>query len=1022
MKNVWLVLVLVAAVAAAAWFFLGDSLGLGNGTRPDEDFSHDANLVVGDDAVTLAASGTGSTKTQDADSEAAGQANADPMARGGLVLRGRVVNETRHPVEAAVDVSLAGGEPVHATTGADGRFEVALGDPPSGTVQLRSVIVARGPNDLIALHNHWIWNAQVEETDAGVIVLRKGQPLSVRVMHAGASVPGARVAVFGAGNWGNQALFAEATADEDGRLDIPLVPQGAAHVHAAGGPGTGRGEAKVTIPRGDTSSPLEVDLADERIVDVEVVDKETGDPVAGAKILLGDSRASPPPSGPGYRPELDVPATDEQGRTQIRGLSASDKSRLRLAVVAEGYPHAATAWGGRGRINEKRIKATETDVRIELVKMRTVTFPIKAGDAGVPTDGAELTVSERNFGPMTGASAAVASIRDGELVIENLRPARVNGAVSTKDGLMANFSAPSNKDEGSPVTFVKGSSLHVRLLTKAGEPAPDTSLALQARQGWKLVGPVTTDENGEVRFPATDMKVANLKVMQDAAQWWNAVTVDTIDLTKQKGICVVTMPDESKLTVALRLDGKARLPTTYWLTLGNRYIAPSNIEERPDAGELVVSLRMEDGEKPINVSMTADGHLPASKEVAREDLGKPIVLELKPSATFIVRYTKPESGRFNLRAQRWKPEEEKWVNAWGNNNFRSPRPPEENTQRFEGMDAGRYRILEQQSRMTSEPFDVELGAPPTEVYMDLSVLTFTEGRIELPDGYNVRQARVSKETGSQDRGRGTAARKDGTFQLRSVRGEPLELTVTHPLLVAAKTGGIAKTKGGAQNVVLRLEPGSEVQFKVAGLDLKGSRGPVSDEERMAMERVLVESGGDGPIAFSGRGRVPVSFRVYRGGTLSGDPLRRGTPIAEEGVLRIGGLEPGTYSFFMERSGFAPKRMVGVELGKGVKDLGTIAFSEGSKIKVTLVSPDGKPLPNAWGRLRCLGTPTYNRSAHNRGKPELQFSGLGAGRFQLAVTVQGTNPYGPGGDGGKIFDKEVAVDGSNDMAITVEVKD
>ena len=423
------------------------------------------------------------------------------------------------------------------------------------------------------------------------------------------------------------------------------------------------------------------------------------------------------------------------------------------------------------------------------------------------------------------------------------------------------------------------------------------------------------------------------------------------------------------------------------------------------------------GDKPITVQITAEGFLMAKKELTREELAKPIVFELEPSAAIVVRYVKPESGRFSLSAQRWDDEESKWSRARNNTNFRRPTPKEEGTQRFEGMPSGRYRILESQSGLTTDAFDVAYGGPPTEVHMDLSVLTDTEGRVAFPEGATTRRTRVlvNPTPTAAGGGRSVRVKRDGTFKVRAVRGDPLTLTVTHPILVAAKSGGTVKTTGGASGVVLSLEAGAELHFKVAGLVVESNA-----SSRARIEEVLVESGGNGPMpVLPPSVRVPVTYRAFKGGTLDGDPISRGSPMYEEGVLRIGGLEPGPYSFFLERRGYAPRVLRNVTLGLGAKDLGVVDFSKGSAVQVTLVTADGKPVPNVWANARALDGPSYFCHAGNGGKAEFALTGLSAGRFQLRINASG-GPFNR--NSASLLEKEITVDGSNDLTLTVEVKD
>ena len=571
MRNAWLWIVLVVALGAVAWFFFGDSLGVGPGPDPADDLSlDDSDLVDGTDAVTLAAKGT-AAKSADAMKGATDKAQQDALARGGLIIRGRCVDEARHPRQTTVVVSIPGCDVVETTTGTDGRFAVAVGELEMAGGQLRGTVHATTEDDLIGFHLFWLWPVpDMEESDAGVVVLGKGEPLSVRVTNAGAAVPNARVALFGSGNWGNRALMSEDVTDEHGLLSFPLVPIGSVTVFAGGPLGTGRGQTDSTLPRADAAKPLEIELTEERVLDVEVVDKETGDPVVGAQLRVTDTLAQFPPLGPGYRPLPAVMVTNEQGHALVRGLSSRKGERVRIAVVADGYPAGIGRGIARGT-NTKYIKAGVTEVRFELAKLRTVTFPIKAGDVAPPPEGSTLTVEQRNWGPVGGQPGTMtATVQSGQVVIEGMPARSMSGAVVAPDGSIATFRVQAGKDEGGELTFARGYRLHVRVLQADGAPLVGRRVTFQGRGGGRFSGGEKTDENGEALLPPSRFSKGEIRVFQDAMQWWSAITVDTVDLTTQEGIHVVTMPLETKLTVSLRLDGKARLPARYWLIIDRR--------------------------------------------------------------------------------------------------------------------------------------------------------------------------------------------------------------------------------------------------------------------------------------------------------------------------------------------------------------------------------------------------------------------------------------------------------------------
>ena len=1025
MKHLAVWATLLLAAASVAWFFLGDTLGLGSsGAQTAIDGDDDETLLEGTDDVRLSAKGASPSSPSPERTTASG----DPMALGGLVVRGRCVDERRMPVAATVTVRFMGGRVVDATAGSDGRFAVALGETP-GATQGQGTVYARTDGGLAALHSFWgtmapaTGAADAQEMSAGVVVLRPGQILSVQVTNAAEPVPNADVASFGSGTWGNRALLFEGRADEHGSLTLPLLPPGRVVVLAGGVAGAGRGQASVHVPVADETKPVVVELTQERVVQVEVVDKQSGDPVVGAVLRVGDPYGTPPPGGVGYLPAPVVAPTDSQGRTAIHGIGTGPQESLQVRVEASGYPHmAAQRAGPWSRFNFGSVKAEQDELRIELERTRSTTFPIAPGDVPAPPDGSTLAVKIAAWGLSTGdpASLATAAVRDGHLVIDGLNPGTVQGTVRAPDGRAATFVAPKGKTEGKPVTFVAAHALTVRLLKADGAPASGRHVTLRSRGNFRPGESVTTNEDGEATFPPATTKVGTVVLLAARpSNWWSGVPLGEVKLEAQKEPVVFTLPDERALTLRVRLDGQAGLPSTYWLRVGGQYVPADAIDEVPERGELHVDAALPDGDKPLPVALSAQGYLQVAVEVARTDLGKPVELALQPSATIIARYTKPTDGRFNLGLQVWDEQTSVWSRASaGRSNSWRPggAQQEENTRRFEGLKAGRYRVIEWHSRLTSDPVDLALRAPPAEVFLDLSVLTHTEGRVVVPAGYEASRATVQRADASDNAGmlRWTGrARvgKDAAFKMRCVRGEPLRLTVKHPLLVPAPDGGTVSARGGATNVVLRLVAGPEIRFRVAGMDLTQPPAPARARERVP----LVVPPPLPPGVRSG-GTI-VTYRIFAPGAYD-TALEQGAASVRDGSLVIGGLTAGRYTLMLERADFAPRLYENLELPQGAaKDLGVIDFSKGSTLTVRLeVAPD-KPVPSVLVSAQALDGPSYRRTKRGS-EAEVSLGALGAGRFQLLVRRREI------GMGRRnvvtLLDTEITLDGSNDLAVGVPI--
>ena len=1009
-------LVVLVAVALALglglWLGLGDGLGLDTTSELSSEESSEALLA--DDPTALVTSGTQPSKAERAKQEAAQRAAAEAAAAvsSGFRVIGKVVDEKRAPKGGvSVQVLPKGQSPVDTITQDDGTFVVGIEEPTVDAMwwQPRSMAIARTADGFAgAAYFTTAVRGDKKEFDAGAIILRKGAAIPIHVASSGSALPEAPVWVLNS----RGLTVHETKTDTAGNVTTPLLPAGAYVVVAKGiTPPQARGAKRVSLPRKSPDEPVEIEVVDERLLDVLVIDKETDRPIAGATVVVGDGYGALPPRGGGYMPPLPPAVTDAEGRATVRGI-ADDGQRLQVTATAEGYPPTQ----GWGNFNQVRVKKTDTEVELKLQAYREVRFPLGNGEAEAPKDGEALTATRTNWyggKEPEGTPPLVARVEKGYVHIDGLKPQWDGGTVRTEDGRFASFNVSGNKDEGNTLEFSRAAAIQVRLLDAEGKPVVGAQLTISSNQnGWSPM--VMTDDKGETTFQQVTWKTINVKhIPAGSSNWWQAPVIDKFKREEIDGIREIRLKPSRDITLAIRIDGQSRLPPAYHLRVNNRQVNSKQVQEDPDAATLTFPLPARHAvggaaaEEPDEYSfmVRAEGCLTKTEKVSAETVksGAPVRVDLLTAGSLLCRYTPPEDGSLNLNLEKWNPESEAWQRNRGRGWRRgrnAAEVQEENTKRFDGLDAGRYRVSDWQSKVASEPVDVVLGQATPEVLLDLSTVLTTEGTVEVPDGYTARGARIKRVgEGSGSRGNIGVNAKTGTWRTRAPRGEPMTLEVWHPLLSPAATGGRVTLKGGDRGVALRLEATTLLTFKAPQLkaNTKSAPGIVEYEEfNGAVSRV-----------YNGRSNITVHF--YRAGDLE-NVVKQTWAAADGDLYRMGGVEPGTYSIRMQAGNLAPLVLQSVKVSAGTKDLGVLQFSEGSKIRVHVrPSSEGEAVPHCWVSCRYLGKPPYYRNG-GRGKSgePIEVTGLGAGRWRITVHA---NQMG-GGQAKPLLDEEIDVDGSS----------
>lgn len=932
-------------------------------------------------------------------------AAAEPSANA-IRVTGAVVDENKKPVVGAgVVVRDDATTYASATTGPDGRFDTTC-FVPQGTSALIALCVAREGTRVgivtVVLRPDASWPGWGEPATKGVrevreIRLAESFAVDVVVTAGGAAVSGADVGAFAPESMLSSAV-ARGVTDAAGKVRfeglgrIAYVPGGSSLRLTAALAGRGRAAAMVTVPPVD-ATPVRLDLPAERVLEVLVVDAANDVPVAGAVVRVSESiKAGDVRMSVEYQPLPAVLPTDASGRTRIAGLAAEDS--IVLSAEAPGFARPERF----RRPGDANVKPGDTEVKIPIKRSRTVAWPVVAGERPVPADGTVVTLKPE---PGSGVSYLPpdGKMVGGRLVVEGLNPSYVSALAYAHDGSVARLWADDKSDVAKETSFRAPRSIEATLTYPDGAPVEGWFVSAR-NQGNNVMGtPVRTDAAGKALLEGFHGQLVEVYASETSTSY-GGTTIGSVDLDKGSGKVAGVVERTRNATARVRLSGKSGLPADPTLTVNG--MPPLGTPEfDAAAGTVRFAYRPLRAGKSSTVALSARGWLTASGSLppAREGEEATVDLDLSPAGAFVVRVT-GAGGRIRAVVQRWDEAKRDWAGtSYDSQVFGSGdiglRFDAGGVARVETAPPGRYRAVDPASGAQSNAVDVLPGAAAPEMVLDLAPVALVKGRIVVPDGFLAKEAGVVREGAAKgtsrfsggpfgsDRDAGVA--EDGTFSIRVPGNVPVTLKPVHPLLVPAPDGGTFVVTGAREDVVLRMVRANlaTVKFDREPKILYGMPGP-------RREKVL----------------------LYRGPP-QGAPAATLTAVIEGQTARFGGFEPGTWTVWMDVAPFAPLVLEGVTLGSGETDLGAVAFSEGSSIRVVVLVKEGQAVPrvNVWAH-REGEEPAYYRGTEGQ-TPEFRLSGLGPGRFRVDA--------GPTMGGPKRVSETVDVDGSHEATVTLDLR-
>ncbi len=934
-----------------------------------------------------------------------------PLPDEAVRVFGKAILPDKSPARGAqIDVMVLADSIASTTTGDDGSFEMIVTREAMGvayTAQLRAQTDGHGLLKSFAMRMNEAWPNQKPidpEIDMGALTLQAGENIDVRaVLPTGGEGP-ATIWFITAEGRGGGSLFATIECDPGSIASSPALPPGTWRVLATA-KGAGRGQVFVKIPQ-EKREVVEVDMPDERTGVLAVVDGATDAPVEGATVFVREFVQAPTGNfSSGLIPPPDPIATDANGQIVFRGLNKL--SSLTIFVEAEGYPSVANRYGLKAAA-QGNLRRSDTEVTIKLFKPRTITWPIAAD--GAPPDGATISLRAETAYDKGKMPEGGGVIEGGRLVVPDWPAGHARGLAVAPDGSMARLHCLAGQTEGKEITFVPARAIDVTLRYDDGKPASGLYVHV-ANQGNNPIGtPAKTDAQGKARienlFGGT---WSRLEVrVSDSERPWGGMNIATVDLTKGDAAVEGTVRRAIRITLRVRINGKAELPEiTEKLPTGGIGVRmsgafPAKFDVDEDKAEIAFDWRPPTGAKEIWINVTKQGYLPHTEKRPVPDSAEPwfVDVELKTAGSIVVEGKPPKDNRRQrINVHRWDPEKKRWaaqhlqMMAMGG----YARFDANGKCVLQPLETGRYRVVDVANFVESEPVEVVAGGEPPRAMLDASKAGHVCGRVQVPDGVDPVTVSI-KTKGGPDFGNpfqmrstsGLSAQvnKDGEFWLRVPGTMPIEIWAEGLGLSPAPEGGRMSVTKPQEGVTLKVVRGAVARVKFArklwtrmnpgrprAMNVGYYKGKVEDEPHKMVTGRL-----DGPA-------TELTFDIL----------------------------PGTWTLWLDASPFRPVVMENVTLAKeGDQDLGTVEVDEGTTVLVEVKLKRGASMPRLWIFANHEGQPMYHRRGDSGNANIIKMIGLGPGTFML----RGGSHMG--GGGGATLNEKIEGDGTGEIKRVIDL--
>lgn len=913
----------------------------------------------------------------------AGAADADAEPAAAFAVIGRVLGSGRRPAAGAdVELFLDGRRIAAASTAADGAFRLPVRariDDPSATLVVRAHDEA-GRDAVARVFGE---RPRTEDLDAGTLVLGEGEAIDVLVTASNRPVAGARVDLLGSGRL--EGLLASATADADGRASFPGLPPRLFRV-VAWADGFAATSVPVGLPRA-TRGPVRVELEPARTVTVEVVSAPDERPVAGVRVRvvlleIGPKRRS----GHAHHPTLDIPPTDETGRTQIDGLGRDPA--LHLGVEARGFA-VLGKYPGRGWLPcpSKYVPIPPGDdlVRVVLPAGRRVAWPLVAGDVPVPPDGTPIGVRPTPGSRFHPAGADHGRIEGGRLVVEGFDDRAVDAIATAPDGSLARITADAGAAEGPGIAFCRPRRFEIVLSHPDGSPAPDRWVSLLDRDGSEW-----TDGKGRATFRGLVAEDCTFVVAGHDGHIGKAY------LKNGDVSLAVTVPPlwepppVHALRIRVRIGGQSRLPDEYTICCGPGAPDVTVTREDPEAGVIHTTWRASGAPRPgAECRFLARGHAPAPIPLAPGS--EEITIDLEPAGSLFVLILEAPGVRVGKtvlsRVERFDETAGDWLRVSATRDDPRPLSPPLFGEAWllHDLRPGRYRVRDARSGLVSDEVTVSAGPTPARLVFDARPSRDVAGVLLGPGGTDWSGAYVEVVTPGDAAPKKIDVAPDGSFSFSWTSGaDPVRLTPRHPSLSPDPVRGSARLESPRSDVRLEMVPAGVITVAV---ELDGAMRLSPDPQVL-----LLRDPGDREPAFM-------------------LPARLTEEAPGRWRLRFAAAAPGRFTLWCDLSGrHVPLVIRDVETGAGDRDLGARKLGRGSRIRAAAAGGGKEAM--LMMRAESVEGPPFRRSGSAEAGEEVEITGLPAGRYRVRGGRLSLSRPPP------TLDEEIEVDGHSTYERTI----
>jgi hypothetical protein len=731
-------------------------------------------------------------------------------------------------------------------------------------------------------------------------------------------------------------------------------------------------------------------------IDVIVTDSSTGAGVANAELSVSEMIFVPAPFAPqsrGISGEYfttrpgpgDGTRTDADGRARFTGLAQN--TRYSLHVDAAGYAHFPTPPASGARL---QAGAEPVTVELEPLQIRSVQWPVVAGEVPPPPAGSALTfrhqagIYERNQAPPVPTSGRM----EGSLLLADNVVGRAFLIAEAPDGSLAELRCEEGNEQGLQTEFRRPRRVEVHIHDQGGHPVVGAQAVARNQGNNEMCDWAASDAQGVAVLARLHGGLAEIHVRRPDDNGFGE-RVGTVDLEQGDASieAVLAEPTWSRARLTLLVDGVPRLPPRFGVSGEVRVRV---VSEQPASGELTLEVAGAAPGQGAEVWVSAPGF--ASAGVTFQfptDGSEPSEqLALERTALLIAHVTPPEEGRVSILPQRLDAQ-----GAWAAareiglfNGLSRPNGPD-GSYLFAGVTRGRWRVLDERSGASSEPIDVVGVSAPVEVSLDLSSIEWASGRIELDDPAELARVRIrvldpqAEPTKSWRPGSEPpegAYSRDGTFRIQVPSDREVTLVAWHPWLVPDPEQGSIVLRGGKEDLVLRLVAGDELRIPLANIN-----------------------------------SYVRAIRVARSaGEATGKVLEWHHVPVLEGAARFS-VPKGTWTLWIDPiEDYAPLVLRDVSVD-GVTELQPVEFVRGSSVRVRILVPKDQSTPRIGVFASSLDEPEYGRGMNSDGEEVAVLSGLASGRFKLSFSsVMGREAS---------VEREVELDGVHDLELEYDLR-